>query len=230
MSDRGWWTIFRWKGSPVRLHWSLPLSWVLLTRFSFVPAAWLGLFVLVLVHELGHATLVRRYRIEVTNIDIHGLGGECRFRGEDVSPWTVSVIAWGGVLAQALLLPVGFLLAPRVGNPFLVVLLSTFAWTNLMMMALNLTPIRPFDGGDAWRLFGLWRESRRELNSYLRARNAMQRQRARTARVTEDAGKLLRRVERLDEVPQADLELPDEVAEQLDRAMKRALAEHKEKK
>ncbi len=229
MWDRGWWTIFRWKGSPVRLHWSLPLSAALLGKFRFLPALWLGMLVIVLVHEIGHGILVRRYRLEVTSIDLHGFGGECRYEGFP-SQWQVSVIAWGGVLGQALLLPLGFLLAPHIGQPFVSEMVATFAWTNLWMIAFNLMPIPPLDGSEAWRLFGLWRDSRRELKTYLRARAALRRQHARPAPVTEDAGKLLRRVEQLDEVPQANLELPDEVAEQIDRAVKRALSEHKEKK
>jgi hypothetical protein len=229
MFDRGFWTVFRWRNSPVRLHWSLPLSALLFSRFRFEPAAWLGLLVLVLVHELGHGLLVRRYRLEVASIDLHGLGGECRYLGFP-SEWQVSVIAWGGVLAQAVLLPVGFLVAPHIHHPFLATMVTTFAWTNIWMIGFNLLPIPPLDGADAWKLFGLWRQSRRELKSYLSARAAMQKQRGRTAKATSDAGKVLRTIERHDEVPEADLELPDEVAEQVDRAVKRALNEHKERK
>ncbi len=225
MWDRGWWTIFRWRGAPVRLHWSLAIPWLFFSRFQFVPAIWLGMLLIVLVHELGHAFLVRRYRFEVTSIDLTGLNGECQWTG-DPSAWQVSVVAWGGVLAEALLLPLGLLLAPKIEQPFLRDLLLTFGWTNLWMIGFNLIPIPPLDGSRAWRLFPMWWESRRELRDYLKQRAARQRR----TRAANDTGKLLRKVEQHDQVLPSQLDLPDEVAEQLERAMKRAKDEHNEKK
>ena len=113
MFDRGYWTVMRWRGAPVRVHWSLALSALVLGGVRLDPAGWLGIVLVVLAHEVGHAVLVRRYRLTVESIDLHGLGGECRYSGL-AKGWQTAVIAWGGVLAQALLLPVGFWLAPHV--------------------------------------------------------------------------------------------------------------------
>ena len=84
----------------MRLHWTLPVGALVFGQGRFVPGFWLGFFLLVFMHELGHAVLVRRYGHHVVSIDIHALGGMCRWSGE---PTAIdrSRIAWGGVLAQA---------------------------------------------------------------------------------------------------------------------------------
>jgi hypothetical protein len=228
MWDRGWWTIFRSRATPVRLHWSLPLSALLVSRFRFEPAIWLGFVVLVLVHELGHAVLVSRYQLEVESIDLHGMGGECRYRG-DPSAWQIAVIAWGGVLAQALLLPLGFLLAPTIDQPFLATCIETFGWANVWMIAFNLMPIPPLDGAEAWKAVSIWRSSRREQRTYQKARERLQREKRRVAKVTDDTSRLLREIERHDEVP-SELDLPNDVANQVERAMQRARDDHREQK
>ena len=90
----GYLAIGRWRGAPLRLHWTLPVGALLFGQGRFVPGFWLGFFLLVFVHELGHAVLVRRYGHGVVSIDIHALGGVCRWSGE---PTAIdrSRIAWG---------------------------------------------------------------------------------------------------------------------------------------
>jgi len=56
----------------------------------------------VTIHELGHAFLVRRRGLRALAIQIHGLGGVCQH--ESGSLYDNAIIAWGGVLAQALVL------------------------------------------------------------------------------------------------------------------------------
>src|SRR4051812_22189782 len=96
-------TLGRLGGAPLRIHWSTPIGAFVLTGLSYVPGAWLGFVLLVLVHERGHAMLVRLFGGRVVSIDIHGVGGECRWQGH-VSDRKRAAIAWGGVLAQAFLL------------------------------------------------------------------------------------------------------------------------------
>ena len=66
-----------------------------------------------------------------------------------------SIIAWGGVLAQAVVLLVTKrVVGDRVAfeNSFL----NAFVWVmlvpNVVMMAFNLLPVRPLDGYVAWQL------------------------------------------------------------------------------
>ena len=103
MMSVGWLVLYRFRGGAVRLHFSIPLAAFVFGRFAFVPGFWLGFVVLVLGHELGHATMVRLVGARVGNIDVHGLGGSCSWYGSP-SPIGRAWIAWGGVLAQAVML------------------------------------------------------------------------------------------------------------------------------
>ena len=102
--SRGYLTIFHYRGAPVRIHWTAPLGALILGgSLLVVPIYWLAFFVLIVMHEIGHAALVRRYRFQVISIDLHGLGGLCRWEGS-ANPWQRAVIAWGGIWVQLALL------------------------------------------------------------------------------------------------------------------------------
>jgi len=139
--------------APIRIHWSTPLVAFALTSFSFVPGAWLGFLVLVLVHELGHAALVRAFGAHVVSVNATGLGGTCEWYG-DVTAKQRAIIAWGGVLAQGALYIVArfaAIILPSWG--FIGQLMYSLTVTNILLIAVNLLPIRPLDGAEAWRLF-----------------------------------------------------------------------------
>jgi stage IV sporulation protein FB len=149
----GYLTLGHFGGAPIRIHWSTPVGAFILCGFSFSPGGWLGFLILVLVHELGHAVLARALGCHVVSIDTHAIGGVCAYTG-DVTSRQAAIIAWGGVLAQAAVLvtaPLWSKLLPSWG--FAAQLTSVLTTTNLIMIALNLLPVRPFDGADAWRLF-----------------------------------------------------------------------------
>jgi Zn-dependent protease len=153
----GYLTIGRWRGAPVRLHWTLPIGALVFGQGRFVPGFWLGFFLLVFVHELGHALLVRRCRQDVVSIDIHALGGMCRWSG-DPTAIDRARIAWGGVLAQAVALGVAFAALALAGPPeslFAAQLAAAFTTTNIWLIAINLIPVPPLDGAEAWKLPGL---------------------------------------------------------------------------
>lgn len=162
--------LFRVRGVPVELHWSALLLLLFAYRFGEHVLARLGALVaIVLVHELGHALLVRRYGLKVQAIRIYAFGGECVHEAAPSMRQQV-VIAWGGVLAQALLYgaAAGLLwlssgdAAPalRGGASWplpaaLHELLLTFVTTNVAIAAFNLLPFPPLDGYKAWRLVHL---------------------------------------------------------------------------
>ena len=169
MFDRGYLKLFTIKGAALRFHWSLPVGLLLFTRAQFRPGLWLGITLLVLIHEVGHALLVRRYGQSLHSIDLTGFGGLCRYGGAP-TPFQRSAIAWGGVLAQALLLVVagiayGALIAtrPELLTLTLVddVLVQSWVWTNIFLIALNLIPFPPLDGAKAWSVFTHWPSKRK---------------------------------------------------------------------
>lgn len=219
MGADGYFTAARLQRAPIRLHWSLLPSIIVLTRFRFAPGAWLGIVVLLVVHELGHALLVRGFGLSLEAIELHGFGGECRFSGF-VSPWRRSIIAWGGVVAQAALLPLGFVIAPSIEVEFLRSCLLAFGVPNCWMIALNLLPIGPLDGRQAWRLPALALKRIRGRSRTSRRRNESSRSK------TADAD--ARRVR--EAAAPSPPELPDEVSAQLARAVRRALDERERRR
>lgn len=168
--SNGYLTLGRLAGVPVRVHWTLPLGAIFFSRFTWSPGFWLGFFLLILAHELGHAALVKLCKAHVVEVTVHGIGGECRYHG-GVSETQGSIIAWGGVLAQATLLVAALIVRATVGYPsaFVAQLLSVWIDSNLTLMAINLLPIAPLDGATAWKLPGLLRR-RWQQRSQTRAR------------------------------------------------------------
>jgi membrane-associated protease RseP (regulator of RpoE activity) len=158
----GWVVVARVRGVVVRAHWSLPLGLWLFGRFAWAPGAWLGFVAVVLAHEMGHAALVRRVGGHVEALDVHGLGGECRWSG-DVTPIERAAVAWGGVLGQLALFAAAwtFWWFWRRTPAWAEDLLFTVTIENLALAALNLVPRAPLDGAEAWRLPGLlWERAR----------------------------------------------------------------------
>ncbi len=163
MMDRGYWTVMRVRGVPIRLHWTLPLGALLFSGGRIAPGLWLGIFLVIALHEAGHAALVHRAGLVNLGVDLTGFGGRCRWAG---SPTRVqrAVIAWGGVLAQLALFVLTVVAVAIFGAPrsaFLADLVGAFELTNLLLVAINLIPLKPLDGAEAWSLFGLLARRRR---------------------------------------------------------------------
>jgi hypothetical protein len=163
----GYWTIGRHPQlGDIDIHWSMPLGPLVLSHFNWMPGFWLGITLLVVLHEVGHALLARRYGMRVMAIRLHGFGGHCAYIGMP-SAWQRSAVAWGGVMMQAplLLLALTWYLAlgpPR--SPFLYQFQDSWMFYNGLLIALNLLPFEPLDGGQAWKLLPMarkrWRERR----------------------------------------------------------------------
>lgn len=159
MRIAGSWTIARPFGVPIRIHWSVPVCALLAGGIRYAPGAWLAFLLLVLVHEAGHAFVVRRTGARVTSLEILGIGGLCQWEGS-VTPLQRACIAWGGVWAQMVVLlaaGLGVLLLGRPGHWFAAQMVDVALVSNLWLIGLNLLPIRPLDGHEAWALFPLLR-------------------------------------------------------------------------
>jgi len=141
--------------APLRIHWTTPIGLFLFSGMSFNPLVWIALLAIIVVHEVGHALLARRYELRLVSIDITAVGGTCRLEG-DPTLREAAIVAWGGVLAQAGLLVVALVvsgLLHAVGLGMLDGVFHVLIWSNLILMAINLLPIHPLDGATAWRLF-----------------------------------------------------------------------------
>jgi Zn-dependent protease len=159
MFDTGYLTLLKLgrRRVPVRIHWTAPIAAWLMTGRGLYPVRWLTFLVLILCHELGHAFMVRLARAHVLSIDLTAIGGQCSWSGH-ASRYQRAYIASGGVLAQALLfvaaqLVFAFRLRPFGVHTFAV--LDVLTEANLVIAGLNLLPVKPLDGAEAWSVIPL---------------------------------------------------------------------------
>jgi Zn-dependent protease len=155
----GSWTIARPFGVPLRIHWSVPVCALLAGGIRVAPGAWLAYLLLVLIHEAGHALVVRRAGGRPTALEVLGFGGLCWWEGS-VSPVGRACIAWGGVWAQMVVLALTLAGTAVFGKPgndhgFVAQMIDVAITGNLWLIGVNLLPIPPLDGAEAWRLFPL---------------------------------------------------------------------------
>jgi stage IV sporulation protein FB len=167
----GYLEVGRIRGATIRIHWTMPLGCWLLTRFAFVPVAWLCIALLIFLHELGHAVVVWACHRRVTGIDLLPVGGLCRWEGQPVTPLQRACIAFGGAWAQMVLLAAVMLITLVAGRPeqsWSHQAYQVFVSTNLFIMGFNLLPLAPLDGAEAWQVFPL---GFAKLKAWWRGRN-----------------------------------------------------------
>ncbi|MFI7679187.1 site-2 protease family protein [Actinophytocola sp. NPDC049390] len=170
-------------GVVVGLHWSvlgivvlllvsllarLPVDFPAYGTTAYVVAAVLTvvLFVLsLLAHELAHAVVARRNRVEVDGITLWLLGGAARLRGDAPSPGAEFRIAVVGPLASLLVaglfVVMTWLTAWFDGGLMWVQVLLYLAAVNAVLAVFNLVPAAPLDGGRVLRaVLWAWRGDR----------------------------------------------------------------------
>jgi Zn-dependent protease len=151
--------IMRFRGVPVYVHWSVFLiaTLILLNVIHNPASSLLGLTAylgVLLIHESGHLIAAQRMRCEVFSIKLYPVFGITKFE----TPWSKfdhCVIAWGGVIAQAVVaIPVigwivlfGYSRFEPVNAAL--VLLGFF---SAGVAVFNLLPIPPLDGATAWAI------------------------------------------------------------------------------
>ena len=112
----------------------------------------LGLFVGVLLHELGHSWTARRYGITITSITLWIFGGMARM--EDLpEDWNVELyVALAGPAMSVLVGAVCYAsLFVLPAQPVLVVVVGSLAVINVTLAIFNLVPAFPMDGGRVLR-------------------------------------------------------------------------------
>lgn len=169
MFDRGYLKLFRIKGIPVRAHWTVPLGMLMFSGGRMEPGMWVGVLLVIVLHELGHAFVVNRVGLVNAGIDLTGFGGLCRWVGRPTKKQRATV-AWGGVLAQVVLLAVAAPIFFLVTIPwdFVNELLYALTYSNLVIAAFNLIPFGGLDGKEAWPLLQIWWDERKRRREWKR--------------------------------------------------------------
>jgi Zn-dependent protease/CBS domain-containing protein len=115
------------------------------------------LFVSVLIHELGHAVVAKRYGIPVPRITLFLFGGVSQIATEPTSATSEFWIAIIGPLVSLALAAMFWELGPSLAfSPQLFALVKYLALLNLLLAVFNLIPGFPLDGGRVLRAI-VWR-------------------------------------------------------------------------
>ncbi len=148
-------------GIPVRVH---PFFWLIglvfgwgLQRPDLIVIWMLCLFVSILIHEMGHAIMIRAFGYN-PHIVLHQFGGYASFiPGYNYSLWKSVAVSFAGPLAgfmfygviigiESLMLAFNYFPSPQ-----LYFALYQLEWINLYWGLVNLLPVLPLDGGQICR-------------------------------------------------------------------------------
>lgn len=161
--------LFQFAGINVFLHW----SWFLVAIYEiqgrnrhYSSMAWnaleyVGLFLIVLLHEFGHALACRQVGGEANQILLWPFGGVAYVNPPErpgATLWSITA----GPLVNVVLAPllVGLLLIARnqgwaASNHDLYILVRSILWIDIGLLIFNLLPVYPLDGGQILRSL-LW--------------------------------------------------------------------------
>jgi Zn-dependent protease len=133
----------KWLGIPVILHWSWLLIFVFLLISNPVMApVYAGLFLLVLLHEFGHAMAGRYLRFPTHSITLYPFGGIAQM--QIPSEPREAFVAMAGPAVNVALVPV-FMALPQYS------FCQLLGYYNMALLIFNLVPAFPMDGGRVLR-------------------------------------------------------------------------------
>ncbi|MCA9677001.1 MAG: site-2 protease family protein [Myxococcales bacterium] len=156
------WRLGRVLGVALYVHatFVLLLAWLVIvaveagagaTAVAIDAAFLLALFATVVVHELGHATMARRFGIRTHAITLLPIGGVASLERMPERPRDELAIAIAGPLTSLGLAGLLFAIAGAVPAGAAHALLARLAWVNLLLAGFNLLPAFPMDGGRVLR-------------------------------------------------------------------------------
>jgi Zn-dependent protease len=149
-------------GIPVYLHWTLVLVPLLFlqgpldSNLALVAAIAVPLtFLCVILHEFGHALVARCFGVPTRDITLYPIGGVARLEKMPEKPLEEFLIAIAGpavnVVIALILAPFAILLAFGSDLNLLTTLVFWLLISNGMLVAFNLLPAFPMDGGRVLR-------------------------------------------------------------------------------
>ncbi len=172
-------TIARIAGSEIRIHLTflILLAWFAIAGYYSGGAAAaldtvlfvIAVFACVVLHELGHAIAARRYGITTPDITLLPIGGLARLSRIPDNPAEEIVIAVAGPLVNVLIAAVLIVLFNGHFDPQAVATIESpqpgfvarLVTVNVILVAFNLIPAFPMDGGRVLRALLAFRLGRR---------------------------------------------------------------------
>ncbi len=146
----------------IHISFFLLIGWIAWLGWSYAGAsasAWavaliVLLFVCVILHELGHSVVALRFGIGVSSITLLPIGGVAAMKAMPEDPWQELWIAVAGPMVNVVILAI---LVPFAGFPAWLniplipqsvpELVDALVRANMILIAFNLLPAFPMDGG-----------------------------------------------------------------------------------
>jgi Zn-dependent protease len=152
------WKLGRVAGIDLFLHPSfliLPLLVLYQGGDAFSLVVMAAVFGCVVLHELGHALMARRYGIGTADITLYPIGGVARLNRMPRGAGPELAIALAGPavnLVIAAMMWAGLeVFGPWLGDAILAALMFNLLWINLILLGFNMLPVFPMDGGRVLR-------------------------------------------------------------------------------
>ena len=152
--------LFNFQGTPVYLS-----LWFLLLFLIFPMTTTIGIFVSVLLHEMGHAWMANRKGYNVYSITIDMLSGAAAIDSNMHDRDSISITAAGPIttLLLSIISFIGYTIYP-------IDFLYELSIINVFLFIFNILPIYPMDGGQIVRSYANLSRNRyqnRRLTSWI---------------------------------------------------------------
>lgn len=159
---------FSWFLIAILLAWSLAAGYFpyyyhnlsLGTYWGMGILGMLGLFICIVLHELGHAMVAKYYRLPISQITLFIFGGVAEIKKEPPTPKIEFLMAIAGPIVSVLLSGILYLLTILGKNahwPIPIIAVTGYlALINIVLAIFNLIPAFPLDGGRIFRSILWW--------------------------------------------------------------------------
>ncbi len=120
----------------------------------------LGLFVCIVLHELGHAMVAKYYKLPISQITLFVFGGVAEIKKEPQTPKVEFLMAIAGPIVSVVLAGGLYLLTVLGQHSFwpvpMIAVTAYLALINIVLAIFNLIPAFPLDGGRIFRSILWW--------------------------------------------------------------------------
>ena len=130
--------LFNYKGIPVNLN-----LWFLLLLFWLPITYVVALFISILLHEIGHAFMAKKYGYNVDNIEIGLFAGQANMNINSISERHMINIVGAGPWVNLVLISLSLFAYAAFPCQFF----NSMYIVNLFLFIFNIIPIFPLDGG-----------------------------------------------------------------------------------
>jgi len=158
---------FSWFFIAILVTWTLAIGYFPVTLPHQTPGTYwlmglfgmLGLFISVVLHELGHAIVARNFNLKISQITLFIFGGVAEMKSEPPNPKAEFLVAVAGPIVSVIIAFVMNALT-IAGNhfgwsPVITSVTGYLAFINLVIVIFNSIPAFPLDGGRVFRA-ALW--------------------------------------------------------------------------